>query len=711
MSGDGPLRDLARLADLHGVRTSYLDIAGRAVTPSPDAVLAVLRAMGIPAAALPDVPDALRESERALWRRLLPPVLVAWGGDAATLTVRLPQARAEGRLLLRLVPEEGEVREATVDLAGLPAAETAAAGGERFVAKRVAVFPGLPPGYHRLLAQIDGEEAEALLIGAPARAYREPDGGGRDKPWGLFLPLYALRTERSVAAGDLSDLGELLRWTGERGGRIVGTLPLLSAFLTEPFHPSPYSPASRLFWNEFYLDLSSLPGLSECPEAQELLASDGFRREAAELSAQPHVDYRRGMALKRRVLSAVARRFFQGPEDSRRRFQAFLDRTPDLPEYASFRAACERRRAPWPAWPSPMREGTLPEAEYDAQERRYHEYAQWAFEEQFSSLAREARERGQSLYLDLPLGVSYDSFDVWRHRDRFVLSVSAGAPPDDFFTKGQDWGFPPLHPETIREDGYRYYRECLRRQLSHAGVLRIDHVMGFHRFFWVPHGREAREGTYVRYEAEEFYAILALESHRHRSRIVGEDLGTVPDDVRPAMDRRGISRMFVVQFSLSPEPARALDPVPGEALASVNTHDMPPFAGFWNGADILDRVALGLLEGEELRVERRRREDLKSALARFLRERGLLSPDAAGERDVLLACLAWLGGGNACAVVANLEDLWGEREPQNVPGTWKERPNWTRRARFPLEAIRTMPEVAEALARIGAACRGARDTG
>ncbi|HEU5360687.1 MAG TPA: 4-alpha-glucanotransferase, partial [Candidatus Deferrimicrobiaceae bacterium] len=557
-------------------------------------------------------------------------------------------------------------------------------------------------------AEVGETTAEVLLISAPRKAYA-PGGKQEEKTWGVFLPLYSLHTRRSPGSGDLTDLAALMDWVSGLGGSVVGTLPLLAAFLSEPFHPSPYSPASRLFWNEFYLDFSRVPEFPSCAPAREIVSSPGFREEIDALRASPLVDYRRGMALKRKVLERLARGFHTGNDSVRRgAFEAFLAANPDAEEYAVFRATGERQRAPWPAWPAPLRDRRIPPEAYDEEAKRYHLYVQWVFDEQFGALSKRFRERGEALYLDLPLGVSYDSYDVWRNRDLFVLDVAAGAPPDDFFTQGQNWGFPPMHPGRSREEGFRYYRACLRHQLRHAGILRIDHVMGLHRFFWVPRGMTAREGTYVRYPAEELYAVLTLESHRHGARIVGEDLGTVPPYVRPAMARHGLSRMFVVQFGLSPDPARALRPVPAESLGCVNTHDMPTFASFWEGRDIDDRIALGLLDEEGAREERKRRSRLKDALAAFLRRKGWLENAGSGSEPVLAGCLSFLAASRTGVVITNLEDLYLETDPQNVPGTWKERPNWLRKARYGFETIREMPRVIRALREVDRLRKGKR---
>jgi len=313
-------------------------------------------------------------------------------------------------------------------------------------------------------------------------------------------------------------------------------------------------------------------------------------------------------------------------------------------------------------------------------------------DEQIADLA--ARSGSGGLYLDLPLGVHPGGFDVWRSPDSFAFGVAGGAPPDRFFTKGQNWSFAPLHPEAMRRDGYRYWIGCLRHHLEHSAALRIDHFMGLHRLYWVPDGMSADQGTYVQYPAEEMYAIVCLESQRSRARIIGEDLGTVPKYVRARMAEHGVGRMFVAQFSFKPE----LETAPAGSLAVVNTHDTPTFAAFWRGLDIDDRLDMGLISEEDAAVERDGRSKLRAGLAAYFGVQP--EPEA-----VLEACLREMGAGPAEGVLANLEDLWGETQPQNTPGTGAERPNWRRRARLSLEQIRKSADVRRFLEVLDAARR------
>jgi 4-alpha-glucanotransferase len=515
-----------------------------------------------------------------------------------------------------------------------------------------------------------------LLIRAPRQVYHLVDET-TGRVWGVFIPLYSLRSGNSWGAGNFTDLGNLMRWVQGMGGSLVGTLPLLATFLQEPFDPSPYAPASRLFWNEFYLDVTRIPELERCPAARSLARSTDFQKEIASLRAAPLVDYRHGMAVRRSVIEELARCCFAEDSERLATLRRWVSSNPAAADYARFRAVTDRRGEGWPVWPDRMRDGLLREGDYDPEAERYHLYAQWAVEEQLQALAAETRQNGPGMYLDFPLGVHGAGYDVWREREAFVMSASTGAPPDALFEDGQDWGFPPPHPERIREQGYGYYIACLRHHLRHAGVLRLDHVMGLHHLFWIPPGLSAREGIYVRYRSAEFYAVLALESHRYKSAIVGEDLGTVPPYVRADMSRHGLHRMYVLPFEIDTESA-ALRPVPAGAAASLNTHDMPPFA-----------ASLGAPE-----------EGNHAVLSDFLRREGLLEAGADDTASLTGACLSYLAASEAPLVLVNLEDLWQETAPQNLPGTGVDAPNWRRKARYGLEEFTRMPEVDKTLRRI-----------
>jgi len=695
---------LHNVARLYNVQTVHHDGLGRLTVPPPEAVLAVLRMLGAPVERMEDLAGALRQRREFLWRRGIEPVVVAWNGAPLRFKLRLPSQLAEAQVGYRLALENGDHLEGTChDDHGAEVKERYVEG-TRYVTRRLILPAKLPFGYHRLHLQAGARAFESHLMAALPQAYGAGANGWR---WGLCCPAYALASRRNWGAGDISDLKSLVDIAGELGGAVVGTLPLLSTFLDQPFNPSPYAPVSRLFWNEFYLDVERIPEFQRCPAVKTIISS-GFVTELEGLRAARLIDYRRLMALKRRVLEELLRCLLDHASDRRASFERYVATNATARDYASFRAKLEREGKSWQYWPARARDGTLSAGDHDPSAEQYHLYVQWLADEQLQALAERAKTGGLALYLDFPLGVNRDGYDVWRERALFALDASGGAPPDGFFTKGQSWGFPPLHPEAIRQQGYRYYVNCLRHHLRYARMLRIDHVMGLHRLYWISRGGDATEGIYVHYRAEEFYAILSLESHRHQTQIIGENLGTVPPYVNAAMAKHGLFGMYVGQFGVGAGAQNALAEISPATVVSLNTHDTATFAGFLAGDDIRDRLELGLLAESQAVIEHNYRAAQKAALIRHLRSQGWLEEDAPDAAAILKAWLCYLSASGADLVLINVEDLWLEPRPQNVPGTWDERPNWKRKARHSLEELRQINSVMDILVAIDQTRRGKR---
>jgi 4-alpha-glucanotransferase len=605
------LRELARA---YSIETTYTDAGGKKQQATKDALVAAIeKRAGAP----------IGEAKTQRHERVLEPVVVLWGNDR-TIDVNLPNGtRVEWDLHL----EDGSWRSGRMDVLG----------------GTISLDQPLPMGYHTLL--INGGAHGALVIATPPKAAPPRHA----KTWGLFAPLYAARTRRSWGAGDLGDLLQWSSWVDHHGGGIVATLPMLAAFDDEP---SPYSPVSRLFWNELYLDVTRLPE---------------FRSEDADLGAITHlqqareIDYAAVHREKKRVIEKCAERF-QGTVD----YEQFVEKARD---YAHFRG-----------------------------DARYHLYAQYRMAQQMREVANAARRLGAGLYLDYPLGVNPSGFDAHQYAHVFARGVSVGAPPDLFFTKGQNWGFPPFDPDAIREDRYQYYRDTIRHHVSHAGILRIDHVMGLHRLYWIPEGGDARNGVYVRYNADELYAILVLESRRHNCVIVGEDLGTVPPEVPKMMSKHGLRRMYVVQYEVKPGDPPINTP-PKESIASINTHDMPTFASFWGAKDVDDRVEQDLLDEKGAATERDTRERTRSAVMQFLIGHGYLTSGPTQNVDAILeGLLAYLAASDAEMMLVNPEDLWRELIPQNVPGLPEK--SWKAKFRMTLEDAQADGSIRKVLANV-----------
>jgi len=688
-----PPEDLRELARSYGVQVEYHDTSGTIRAASEASLLAVLRALGAGLSGVGEARQARRERRLDEWRRKVEPVVVAWDGGPSTVDLRLQAHRGSATLRCRMVLATGEEHVWTTAADRLALAGSAEVEGERFLIRRLALPEGLAVGYHRLTVEFDDREAaETLVIVAPTRAYTPPAGSGK-RTWGVFCPLHALHGPRSWGAGDHSDLEALMDWTAGLGGGLVATLPMLASTFDGP-NPviSPYSPTSRLFWNEFYLDLNRIPELAHCEAARAHIRAAESLREVESLRSGDLVEYGRQMRLKRAALEPLAAWFFEHESARTPAFLEFVRDHPDVEAYAFFQAAGERFGRDWRGWPAAL-DGPGRDAEVDPKARNYHLYAQWQADEQLRALAEKARSKDLAWYLDFPVGVDFNSFDVWREQAAFATGASVGCPPDLVFTKGQNWGFPPLHPDRQRESGYRYLIACFRNQLRYANALRIDHVMGLHRLFWIPDGAEAKHGAFVATPSEEIYAILSVESHRRQAWLVGEDLGTVPPEVESALNRHAVSGMYVVQYELRPDPALPIRPVPPTTVASVNTHDMPPFASFWSGLDLDDRHALGLLDDAGLAHERQVRADQKAILVAFLEKENKV-PAGTSVNDpatVLAGIWGWLATSPARVLLLNVEDLWLETEAQNTPNTSFERPNWQRKLRHPLEAMTENP--------------------
>ncbi len=407
------------------------------------------------------------------------------------------------------------------------------------------------------------------------------------------------------------------------------------------------------------------------------------------------------MRLKRSILEQLALDFFSGENDQARAFYEFVVANPEVTSYAFFQAAGERHGRNWRAWPSTLVEPPE-DADIDINAYHYHLYAQWETDRQLRALASKAGEKGMTWYIDFPVGVDHNSFDVWKHREVFATGASVGCPPDPTFVFGQNWGFPPLHPDRERESGYAYLISSFRNHLKYAKALRIDHFMGMHRLFWIPEGAETKDGAFVSTPAEEIYAILSLESHRHSAWLVGEDLGTVPVEVDAAMKEHNVRGMYVVQYEVRTDQAPPLREPTEDSVASLNTHDMPRFAAFWSGLALVNRRDLGLLNDERLGVERWIRGEQRGAIVRFLKAEGLLDAHAS-ENDtgsILWAALNWLAASPSSVLLLSLEDLWLETEPQNTPNTYFERPNWRRKIRRAFEQFADDSAIVEALKKI-----------
>jgi 4-alpha-glucanotransferase len=650
---------------------------------------------------------ALDEEERS---RLLDPVGVVFEEEEPRLRLRIePRGAAYGRVDVEVQEESGEVHEGTASVS------------------RRGTLTGpplrrLPLGIHRVRVVVDTRtgtrEAQQTLVLAPRRCLTPETCVGERRLFGLWTNLYTVREERGFGIGDLTSLRALVDFAGEVGAGFVGINPL-HAVRNRPPEIGPYGPVSRLFRNAIYLDLEAVPELETSTEARALLESDARRREIEALRAAPALDYPRIVAAQRPVLEALHRTFLRlhrgHPSDRGRAFDRFCDRQgPLLGDFATFAAIEDRLTLEgvprdWREWPAAYRE---PDTEAIREFRRdhaekidFHRFLQFEMDRQLGAVAAEAHRVGLPLgiYQDLALGTAASGFDPWVFRGQFVHGANLGAPPDEYTREGQDWGLPPLDPRQLAADGYRYWILLLRAALAHSGALRLDHIMGLFRQYWIPVGSSATEGAYVRFPARELLALLALESHRKKALVIGEDLGTVPTGLQSQLARAGVLSSRVLLFERDRRGTfRSAARYSRRALVTANTHDLPTLAGFWSGCDLDIRRETGAIADDAaLAKARRERARERRALVRRLATEGTLASTEEPESFTRLCAAVnrFLCRTPAPLVGISLDDLAGEIEPVNVPGAPLERySSWTRRMRLTLGQIRRSAEVESALA-------------
>ena len=692
---------LHQLAQAHGVGTKFTGWDGLPYDVDPETLVKVLGALGVPAGTGEQVEGSLADAELGPWRRMLPPAVVvkdgstnndggASDGGETLVPVHVPHG-AEVRV--RIVTEDGVVllpEQRTVPT------EPRMVDGALTDRIMFAVPSELPLGWHTLVAETGGEigsgtdpvgggtkgvRAEASLVVTPARL-TTADPLEQRPGWGLATQLYSSRSTRSWGIGDFEDLADLAAISGDRGADYVLVNPLHAAEPAPPVQPSPYSPSTRRFFNPLYLRIEAVPELAYLA-ADQRARIDALAAECRRLNEQAdRLDRDAAYAAKLEALELLYRA--KRSPARQRAFENFCaEAGQGLEDFALWCALREDLPADNPLWHDPAAApGT---AVMDARRRElagridFHRWLQWLCDEQLESAQRAAKLAGMRLGVvhDLAVGADLSSADAWMLRDALAPGVSVGAPPDMYNQLGQDWSQPPWHPRRLAEAGYAPFRDMLRTVLRHAGGVRVDHVLGLFRLWWVPAGNGPARGAYVQYDHEALIGILALEAQRAGAVVIGEDLGTFEPWVRDYLAERGILGTSILWFEndggapLPPEKYRV------QCLASVNTHDLPPTAGFLAGDHVVLRESLGLLE----RPVAEERAEHDASLASFLelaRSRGLLPADRpADEEEQIEALHRLLAQSPSVLLGVALVDAVGERRVQNQPGTTAQvYPNW-----------------------------------
>lgn len=642
---DGDLRELAAA---HGVATEYRDGARRRVQVDADVVVGVLGLLDVDAT----TPHA-RRAALALAREH-----AARGDLPGTIAVR-PDAP-------RPIPEPGVLIDEQ--------------GARRDVTR--AIPAGLGPGWYRL----ELADRQVTVVVAPPRL-AEPR-----RSWGWMLQLYALRSRASWGIGDLGDLRAFAEWTGrEHGASAVLLNPLHAITPVPPVQPSPYTPSSRRFATPLALSIPDLAAYSR--------ASDAVRREVDALRPHTHdrIEHDRVWAAKRSALELLWRS--EGRPDQA---GAGRDESPDLVEFATFCALAERHGARWSRWPAELRHPAGADVARAREELAprvaFHAWVQQQVQAQLGAARDTARAAGVRIVHDLAVGCDPEGADAWALQDVLALGVDVGAPPDDFSRQGQNWGLPPWRPDRLDATGYAAYRDLLRALLRQADGLRIDHVAGLWRLWWVPPGASPDRGTYVHYDADVMLAVLTLEAHRAGALVIGEDLGTVEPEVTAGLAERSILGSSVLWFTRDEaapgRPLLAPEAWPECSTATISTHDLPTASGFLRGEHVRARAELGLLgDGDAVVAEQARARIDRLELVELLREQGLVTGEDPGEDQIVVALHALLARTRCRLALVSPYDMVGEPRQPNLPGTIDEYPNWRLPLPLGLEELRSDPQV------------------
>ena len=694
-------RPLIRLAKACGVSTSYIDQLGAYVEIRDEVLVAVLASLGVDASNPAAISKSLLETECRQREQLVPPTVLAIVGKPNVVPLR---CSADVLVALTLALEDGSAYAG--DLHANLRVHKDADFGEQL---ELTLPDDLPIGYHTLNVQVGGVQRRATVIVAPPRI-ELPEAVRQRQRWGWMVQMYSVRSAESWGIGDYGDLKRLAGDAGEKSHADFMLInPIHAGAPVPPLQPSPYLPESRRFLNVTYIRPQDIPEYAALDdEARARVEALHASVAAANDSAEP-MDINASWDAKRQALWTI---FTAAPRSEEREaaFAAFKrEAGPDLDAFATWCLAFEVWGAPWEerSW-FYRTDKTSPQVARLVREHRdmfeFQRWLQWIADEQVAAAQQAAKDAGMALGLmqDMAVGVHSLGADVWWSPERFADGVTVGAPPDFYNQLGQDWGQPPFSPQYLERTGYQVYREMVHNMFAHAGALRIDHVLGLFRLWWIPRGRTARDGAYVTYNHEVMLSILAIEATRANGVVIGEDLGTVPEYVSKILAEHGVLGTAVEWFSRVDNSPNAGDPyAPPEdyrkyALASVTTHDLPPTAGYLKLEHVDLREQLDLLNepAEQFRAEVQAEIDQMLAL---LVSRGYLpqevadslkaacAPDAGdaetADREALIqrvveAMHVMLLDAPSVLVQAALVDGVGEHRTQNQPGTSWEYPNW-----------------------------------
>ncbi|AOW78810.1 hypothetical protein A3Q34_19370 [Colwellia sp. PAMC 20917] len=692
---------IEKLADLVGFHRSYTDSYGHQVPANESARHSLLCAMGYDLSNNHTINNSITALQEDSWRKMLPGVHIAKLEEHShTIIISLPVDESL-KVTWQITTEQSEILTGEVLVSELIFQEKNQLADKEY-RKLALTLPLLSQGYHKLKLSYGQQTASCHLIFAPKTCY-SPQEASPEKMWGYAAQLYSLKSESNWGMGDFGDLKTLVKKSAEQGAAAIGLNPLHPLYQNNPAHRSPYSPTSRCFLNSLYIDVTQVPNFSSCKAAQLRFNSDEFQEKVNFVRNTELIDYPGVADVKFEIIELLFEDFIQANNDQNvsATYQEFSDfkaeQGDDLLLLTTFDALYEHFRKidfnayGWKMWPSEFQSPHSAQVaafqQQHAKRLDYFAFLQWLAHRQLTDVAALTEQAGMpiGLYLDLAVGCDGSGVDVWSDKDVYVSGAAVGAPPDAMNTLGQDWGLTPINPVALQQQGYLPLIKALRSNMQYAGALRIDHILGLMRQYWVAPGMKADQGVYITFPFEDILRIIALESRRNDCVVIGEDLGTVPDGFSEIMAAAGLLSYKVLFFErwesgLFKRP----ELYPAQSMVTVSTHDLPTLTGWWTGRDLHWRQILNLYPSDEMgQQEREARIQDRSLLVAALADLDVIDVTKAPQQspaiintELSIAVQKYMAKAHSHIQLIPLEDTLEIVEQVNIPGTIDEHPNW-----------------------------------
>jgi len=707
---------IEQLAELVGFHKSYTNSFGSFEVPKTEALHALLSAMGYDLTSDDVAIQQINTLQEKEWRSILPSTHIIKSNQGCQhIPISLAnnhQSHDNKVLYLTITTEQKTSINHEINMAEYDVIKSTELAKETFYQYHIPL-PELPEGYHQLSIKYGQQQGQCHLIVAPEKCYSVKEAH-HNKMWGYTAQLYALRSENNFGMGDFNDLNNVIINAAKQGASSIGLNPLHPLYQNNPAHISPYSPTSRCFLNTLYIDIKSIPNFNHCEQALTLYNSEEFQQKLTQARASDLIDYPAVAEIKYGLLELLFNDFINSDKaiyaQHQAAFSAYIsDQGKDLLQLATFEALYEHFRAidntcyHWKSWPveyqTPSTSAVKDFQQTSATRIHYFMYLQWIAHEQLSSATRLATTHDMpiGLYLDLAVGCDGAGVDVWSNQDIYVAGASIGAPPDAMNTLGQNWGLTPMNPVALKEQGYLPLIKALRSNMQYAGALRIDHILGLMRQYWIAPEMQAHEGVYITFPLDDILSIIALESRRTNCVVIGEDLGTVPEGFGDIMMKSGLLSYKVLYFERWWESGLFKRPevYPSQSMVTVSTHDLPTLAGWWSGRDLTWKQSLNLYPNDTLKNnESQARGEDRHFLIATLKDVGILPSEHSDDEtnsitttQLNMAVQEYIASTASHLQLIPLEDALELIEQVNIPGTVDEHPNWRQKLPITIEHL------------------------